>query len=111
MWFDMRSRVFTGLLCGVLLAAGAASALAANGGGTLTPPRSPRNANYTIEARLEPETRSIRASETITWRNLTTTTVNELQFHLYWNAWKSPRTTFMREQALEDGARARREPS
>src|SRR6185503_4688098 len=85
----------------------AASSLASAqaGGGGITPPLSPRNANYTIAARLDPATRTITGSETIVWRNITSTTANELQFHLYWNAWKHPRTTWMRELALA-GARS-----
>jgi hypothetical protein len=68
--------------------------------GSLTPPRSPRNADYTITARLEPATRTITGTEVITWRNITANAATDLQFHLYWNAWKNPRSTFMREQAL-----------
>jgi len=68
--------------------------------GAITPPLSPRNANYTITARLDPAARTITGSETITWRNLTSRPATELQFHLYWNAWKNPRSTFMRELAL-----------
>ena len=68
------------------------------------PPRSPRNANYTIDARLDPSSRTITGVETIEWRNITTTTATELRFHLYWNAWKNDRSTFMRERALA-GAR------
>jgi len=68
--------------------------------GAITPPLSPRNANYTITARLDPATRTITGSETITWRNITATAATELQFHLYWNAWKDARSTFMRERAL-----------
>ena len=64
------------------------------------PPLSPRNANYTIDARLDAEQHEIAASERIQWRNISGTTATELQFHLYWNAWKHPRTTFMRESAL-----------
>jgi hypothetical protein len=70
------------------------------GPGTITPPLSPRNANYTIDARLDPATRTITASETVVWRNITNTTATELQFHLYWNAWKDARSTWMRERAL-----------
>jgi hypothetical protein len=72
-------------------------------------PLSARNANYTITARLDPATRTITGSETITWRNITTTAATELQFHLYWNAWKDSRSTFMRQRALapSDGERAR----
>jgi hypothetical protein len=69
-------------------------------GGAITPPLSPRNANYTITARLDPPTRTITASETITWRNITSRPATELQFHLYWNAWRNDRSTFMRELAL-----------
>src|SRR5690242_5587610 len=63
-------------------------------------PLSPRNANYTIAARLDPDTRTITGTETIVWRNITRTTATELQFHLYWNAWTNARTTYMRERAL-----------
>ena len=38
---------------------------------------SPRNANYTIDARLDPTTRTITASETVVWRNITPTTATE----------------------------------
>ena len=68
--------------------------------GVLDPPRSPRNANYTITARLDPATRTISGSETIAWRNITSAPATDLQFHLYWNAWKNTRSTFMRERAL-----------
>jgi Peptidase family M1 domain len=71
--------------------------------GVLDPPRSPRNASYTIAARLDPATRTLTGSETITWRNVTAAPATELQFHLYWNAWKNARTTFMRERALGGG--------
>ena len=63
-------------------------------------PLSPRNANYTIAARLDPSTRTITATETIVWRNVTRTTATELQFHLYWNAWKDANSTWMRERAM-----------
>ena len=76
--------------------------------GVVDPPRSPRNANYTIAARLDPATRTITATETIAWRNITGHPAGELQFHLYWNAWKNNRTTFMRERALAGGSRSPR---
>jgi len=55
--------------------------------GAFATPLSPRNANYTITARLDPAARTITGSETITWRNITSTAATEQQFHLYWNAW------------------------
>ena len=73
--------------------------------GVLTPPLSPRNASYTITARLDPATRIITGSETIAWRNITSRPAVDLQFHLYWNAWKNKRSTFMRERALGDRRR------
>ena len=69
-------------------------------------PLSPRNANYTIDARLDVRSHTIAGSETIVWRNITSRAANELQFHLYWNAWKNDRSTFMRERALAGGGRA-----
>ncbi|HSL22847.1 MAG TPA: M1 family metallopeptidase [Vicinamibacterales bacterium] len=63
-------------------------------------PLSPRNANYTITARLDPVTRMITGSERIAWRNTTAQATNELQFHLYWNAWRDNRSSWMRERLL-----------
>ena len=40
---------------------------------------SPRNASYSIDARLDPASRTITASEVITWRNITTRPVDDLQ--------------------------------
>lgn len=61
---------------------------------------SPRNANYTIEARLDVPARRIHGRETLTWRNVTANPVRDLRFHLYWNAWKNNRSTWMRERRL-----------
>ena len=99
------------LLASLIAAAGAAApsaqdaellstASSASSSGVITPPLSPRNASYTITARLDPAARTIAGSETITWRNITTKPAADLQFHLYWNAWKNTRSTFMRERAL-----------
>src|SRR5215470_11928909 len=70
---------------------------------SIATPLSPRNASYTIAARLDPPTRTVTGTETIVWRNITRTTTTELRFHLYWNAWKNARTTWMRERALGGG--------
>jgi hypothetical protein len=75
--------------------------------GVISPALSPRNANYTIDARLDAATRTITGSEIIIWRNITKRTVTDLQFHLYWNAWRNSRTTFMRERALGREAQTR----
>ena len=66
-------------------------------------PESPRNANYAIDARLDPATRTITGHELITWRNITGKATSELRFHLYYNAWKNSRSTWLREQAAASG--------
>ena len=41
--------------------------------------------------------------------NITAAPAADLQFHLYWNAWKNTRSTFMRERKLAgDSERGRR---
>ena len=56
--------------------------------------------NRRTARRAEPDDHRLR---TITWRNIAAKPASELQFHLYWNAWKNARTTFMRERALAGG--------
>src|SRR5438034_2352768 len=65
-----------------------------------TAPLSPRNANYVIDARLNASAKTLDGREAITWRNITTRAATELQFHLYWNAWRNTRSTWLREAAL-----------
>src|SRR5262245_33636301 len=62
--------------------------------------RSPRNANYEIDARLDEAAKSIRGRETIRWRNITDQPTSELQFHLYWNAWRDRDSTWLRERRI-----------
>lgn len=64
---------------------------------------SPRNANYTIDARLDPDSRLLSGSLILEWRNLQQQATNELWFHLYWNGWRNNRSTWM----LEDRIRGR----
>jgi hypothetical protein len=66
---------------------------ALRGGG---PPRSPRNASYKLEARLDPVRHTIAGSETLTWTNTGSTAVDSLPFHLYLNAFKNEQSLFMR---------------
>ena len=60
-------------------------------------PLSPRIANYDIEVKLAPESRMLEAKETLTWHNKSSGPVTELQFHLYLNAFRNDRSTFMKE--------------
>jgi peptidase M1-like protein len=66
---------------------------ALRGGGN---PRSPRIANYKIEARLDTQRHQIAGTETLTWTNTGASAVDKLPFHLYLNAFKNDSSLFMR---------------
>jgi hypothetical protein len=89
----MRTRALTMLLLTAAVTAAAAQA-------PQEAVRSPRNASYTIRARLDPAARTITGDERIAWRNITANATSELQFHLYWNGWRDNRSTWMRERLL-----------
>jgi hypothetical protein len=74
------------------------------------PGRSPRNASYTLRAALDPSSRTITGDGRLTWRNISARPATELQFHLYWNAWRDADSTWMREQLLGRLARLRQRP-
>jgi Peptidase family M1 domain len=75
--------------------------------GTLIPPANDKEqvpepelgpiVSYLIEAQLEPSARKLRATETMSWRNTTSHTVNQLRFHLYYNGFRSLNTSFLKE--------------
>ncbi len=60
-------------------------------------PKSPRIANYRIEATLDFEHKKLEGRETITWRNTGTAPTQELPLHLYLNAFKGPQSLFLKE--------------
>ena len=60
-------------------------------------PVSPRNANYSIDVELDPAARTLNGRGVLSWRNISARPTSELQFHLYWNAWRNTESTFMRE--------------
>lgn len=62
--------------------------------------RSPRNANYTITARLDPASRTLRGDELIAWRNPSGAPAASLRLHLYYNAWRNTRSSWLRERRL-----------
>ena len=63
-------------------------------------PLSPRNANYNIDVTLDAAARTLTGRETLEWTNISGAPTTELQFHLYWNAWRDRRSTWMREHTL-----------
>ncbi len=60
-------------------------------------PLSPRIANYDMEAKLDPKTHTVTGKETLTWQNQSKDSVSELQFHLYPNAFRNNKSSFMKE--------------
>ncbi len=60
-------------------------------------PRSPRIANYRIEATLDFEHKTLEGRETLSWRNTGTAPTRELPLHLYLNAFKGPQSLLMKE--------------
>lgn len=53
--------------------------------------------DYRIKARLLPDEKAVGGEETLTWLNDSEEPISELQFHLYLNAFKNTRTTFLRK--------------
>src|SRR5688572_30577232 len=62
--------------------------------------RSPRNANYDIDVRLDHAARTLSGRQMIRWRNTSAKPTSELQFHLYWNAWRNADSTWLRERKM-----------
>ena len=52
---------------------------------------------YSIDAQLLPEARKVMGMEILTWRNSSEIAVDHLRFHLYYNAFRSEKTTYFRE--------------
>ncbi len=67
------------------------------------PPRSPRSVSYVIDVRLDPAARMLSGRQRLTWTNRSGRATDELWFHLYWNAWRNNRSSWM----LEDRIRGR----
>ena len=63
--------------------------------------RSERVSTYKMTARLQPADRAIHGTQEITWRNTTGAPTSEVQLHLYINAFRDLRSTFMKESDAE----------
>jgi hypothetical protein len=62
------------------------------------PQRSPANANYTINARLDPDRHVIDGSLVLHWQNTSGVPLSSFPFHLYWNAFRDNLSTSARGQ-------------
>ena len=58
-------------------------------------PRSPRIANYAIDATLDDVNHRVHGKETLTWTNPGGSSVDHIPFHLYLNSFKNESTEFM----------------
>src|SRR3954451_8539998 len=67
-------------------------------------PLSERVVAYTIDARLDTDKKSLDASESLTYRNLTGQPLSTFPFHLYLNAFR-PQSTFSAETRSTGGVR------
>ncbi len=67
-------------------------------------PLSTRVVAYTIDARLDADKKSLDATETLTYKNLTGQSLATIPFHLYLNAFR-PESTFTSETHFSGGVR------
>ena len=59
-----------------------------------------RTTSYRIEVELEPDSKTLEGRQTITWQNAQKQPTDSLWFHLYWNAWRNNRSTWMLENRI-----------
>ena len=64
-------------------------------------PLAPQIASYDIDARLDPEARTVTATSTLRWKNTGREPVSELCLHLYLNAFDNDRTSLMEGRPAE----------
>lgn len=57
---------------------------------------SPRIANYDMQVKLDVLEKKVTGHQTLLWNNPSADTIYELQYHLYYNAFKSSASTFMK---------------
>lgn len=60
-------------------------------------PLSPRIANYHIQVTLDDTNKTIQGQLQLTWTNPSDDVIPDLQFHLYYNAFRNAKSTFIRE--------------
>ncbi len=73
------------------------------------PETSPRNASYSIDARLDPDKRTIAGSLVLEWRNASDQPLASFPFHLYWNAFRNNLSTAARGEGRRAPDRPGRE--
>ena len=61
------------------------------------PQQANRVVDYRISVTLDPQSRQLKGTERVTWRNPSAEAVPDLWFHLYLNAFKNTKSTFYKE--------------
>jgi hypothetical protein len=74
------------------------------------PAVSPRNASYTIEARLDPDAHRVTGRLLLDWRNTSDQALASFPFHLYWNAFRNNLSTLARGEGRRAPDAAHRDP-
>ena len=64
---------------------------------------SPKIASYDISLILDVENKKVNATQILKWKNPSDKPVGELQFHLYYNAFKNTESTFMKNRGIFEG--------
>ena len=67
------------------------------------PLESDRIANYRMDVKLNPQTNVVSGWEILEWKNTTGRAQQSFPFHLYHNAWKNNRSTYVRENNYQFG--------
>jgi len=68
-------------------------------------PLSPRIANYDIDVSMDPKSHLLKGHELLTWYNKSSDVITAIPFHLYQNAFRNNKSTFMRESAGSFGVK------
>lgn len=63
-------------------------------------PLSPRIANYDMQIKLDTEKKHLISHTKLLWKNPSADTIRDLQFHLYYNAFKNTESTFFKERGM-----------
>ena len=64
---------------------------------------SPKIASYEIDLRLDVNEKKVFADQKLIWKNPSEKPVKELQFHIYYNAFKNTESTFMKDRGIFEG--------
>ncbi len=67
---------------------------------TISQNLSPQIANYQMDIELDVNNKKLYGKTVLTWKNISDAPVDDLYFHLYYNAFKNSRSTFFRERGV-----------